>query len=49
MMLAASAGETFDEELGRNVGLVVLKLLDELGPTTDGGYHEFVDVSCGCG
>lgn len=52
MMLAASEGETFDEELGRYPGLVMLKLLDVLGPdepTTDGGYHEFEDVSCGCG
>lgn len=53
MMPAASAGEKFDEEFGRSVGLDTPKLpgvegheeLDELMP--EGGYHESVDISWG--
>ena len=58
MMPAASAGETFDEEFGRSVGLDTPKLLEVLDPgvvgreeldelMTEDGYHEFVDISWG--
>lgn len=60
MIPAASAGETFDIEFDRSGGLGMLKLLEELALgvvgseelvelTTDGGYHESVEISCGCG
>lgn len=56
MMPAASAGETFDKEFGRSVGLDTPKLPDVLDPgvvgrgeldelITEGGYHESVGVS----
>lgn len=52
-MPAASAGETW----GRSptlCGELLLMLFgvagrDELGELTDGGYHEFVVISCGLG
>lgn len=56
MMPAASAGETFDNEFCRSVGLDMPKLLDVLDPgvvgrevldepMTEGGYHESVGIS----
>lgn len=60
MIPAASAGETFEKEFDRSGGLDTLKLLEEVTLdvggreelvelTTDGGYHESVEISCGCG
>ena len=60
MMPAASEGETWDGDCGRSAGLCRLKLVEELllGVSgreelgelcKDGGYHEFVGISCGSG
>lgn len=59
-MPAASDGETCDVECGRSAGLWVLKLPEELTLgvagreepvelTTEGGYHESVEISSGRG
>lgn len=58
-MPAASAGETCDGDPGRSAGLVGLKLPEELrlevegreefGVTTDGGYQDCGEPSCGRG
>lgn len=59
-MPAASAGETCDGDWGRSEGLCRLKLLEvlllgvegreELGEvTTDGGYQDCPEISCGRG
>lgn len=56
IMPAASAGDTFDKEFGRSVGLDRPKLPDVLDPgvvgreeldelITEGGYHESVGIS----
>lgn len=60
MMPAASAGETCDGDCGRSEGLCILKLLEALllgvegrealgELTTDGGYHDCPEISCGRG
>lgn len=60
MTPAASAGETDDGECDHSAGLCELKLLEALllgvagreelvEPTTEGGYHEHEEPSCGCG
>lgn len=60
MMPAASAGETFDKELGRSIGLEKPKLLEVLAPgvvgreelgvlTVEGEYHDSVAISPGRG
>ena len=60
MIPAASAGETGEGECGRSAGLCKLKLLEALllgvvgreeleEPTTEGGYQECEEPSCGRG